>query len=73
MRTIVSENGTYFTGVWGSSQGDVWAVGSGIVHYDGTDWVRSSVDTGGLGLSAVWGSGPKDIWVVGTIGTIPAF
>ncbi|AKV00196.1 Type IV fimbrial biogenesis protein PilY1 [Labilithrix luteola] len=51
--------------IWGTSNDDVWAVGSGgtIIHYDGTVWapVPSGVQNT---FFDIWGSGPNDIWVV---------
>jgi hypothetical protein len=56
--------------VSGTSQWDVWAVGSigAIVHWDGSAWSLKSSGTGGM-LRGVW-AGPSDAWAVGVVGTI---
>jgi hypothetical protein len=50
---------------WGSASNDVYAIGTQILHYDGTNWsvVRNNA---GEQFADIWGSGPKDIWAVGT-------
>jgi hypothetical protein len=51
-------------GVWGSGASDVWAVGAGVIHWDGTAWsVPAGAPRGPL--SSVAGSGPGDVWAVG--------
>lgn len=61
----------YLLSVWGSSERDLWAVGSGgvIMHYEGITWkkVPSGVTDD---LYGVWGSGPRDVWAVGESGAI---
>ncbi len=59
------------TSVWGTSKNDVWVVGSAgtIIHFDGTEWKSTSVETTRT-LFSVGGSGPDDVWIVGTYGTI---
>lgn len=51
--------------VWGSSERDVWAVGSGgtIVHWDGAAWTRVPTPYGET-LRSVGGSGASDVWAV---------
>ncbi|AKV00302.1 hypothetical protein AKJ09_06965 [Labilithrix luteola] len=51
--------------VWGSSERDVWAVGSGgtIIHWDGAAWTRVPIAYGET-LRSVGGSGVSDVWVV---------
>jgi len=59
-----------FTGVWGSSANDVWAVGAGggvygfVEHWNGLAW---TMESNGMqnGLTGVWGSSASDIWAVG--------
>jgi hypothetical protein len=53
------------SGVWGSSGGDIFAVGDygTIVHYDGTDWSPMSSGTTAW-LSGVWGSSGGDVFAV---------
>lgn len=60
--------------VWGSSSGDVWAVGNrgAVRHWTNATpkrWAIVDVPTT-EDLRAIWGTGPKDIWVVGDNGTI---
>ena len=60
--------------IWGSSSGDVWAVGNrGTVrHWTNATpkrWAIVDVPTS-EDLRAVWGTSAKDIWVVGDKGTI---
>jgi hypothetical protein len=59
-------------GVWGSSGGDVFAVGweGTILHYDGTAWSAMSSGTTDR-LNGVWGSSGNDVFAVnGFSGTI---
>lgn len=61
--------------IWGSGPRDVWAVSSGILHWNGFDWsaVWPAVTSGlppPFSLYGVWGTGPGDIWAVGRGGTI---
>ena len=62
--------------IWGSSEQDVWAVGTVgnhpgspvALHYDGAEW--TTVETGATGrLNDVWGLGPDAVWIVGDGGT----
>jgi hypothetical protein len=58
-------------GIWGSSERDLWSVGSQgyILHYDGSGW--TAVESGTTRtLTAVWGSSARDVWAVGELGTI---
>ena len=78
VRTVLSEQQPFFYQVWGTGPGDVWAVGQNVImHYDGTAWTQSALDTGGyLGVHGVWGPGaasPRDVWAVGTGGAIRRF
>jgi hypothetical protein len=61
-------------GIWGSSERDIWSVGSQgyIVHYDGSTWAPVGLGTA-QNLNAVWGSSAKDVWAVGDLGTIVHF
>jgi hypothetical protein len=61
-------------GIWGSSEQDLWSVGSQghIVHYDGSTW--TAVESGTTRtLHAVWGSSARDVWAVGELGTVLHF
>jgi hypothetical protein len=67
--SIGTTNG--LSGVSGTVESDVWAVGvSGtILHWDGSAW--SSVSSGTTNsLRGVWGSWETDVWAVGDGGTI---
>jgi hypothetical protein len=61
-------------GIWGSSERDIWSVGSQgyIVHYDGSAWAAVPSGTQ-QNLNAVWGSSSRDVWAVGDIGMILHF
>ena len=62
-------------GIWGSSNGDVWAVGdNGTVRHFGPDpkaveFAIVDVPTK-ENLHGVWSSGPNDVWIIGESGTI---
>jgi hypothetical protein len=51
--------------VWGNGPNDVWAVGSDILHWNGTAWSSSTPAGFAYQLGGVWGSAPSDVWVVG--------
>jgi hypothetical protein len=56
----------YLNGIWGSSPGDIFAVGSGgtILDYDGIAW--HAMNSGAtVPLSGVWASGSDNIYAVG--------
>jgi hypothetical protein len=61
----------YFTGVWGSSPSDVFAVGDGgaILHYDGSAWSAMSSGTS-IYFTGIWGSSPSNVFAVGDSGAI---
>lgn len=65
---------THFSGVWGSSASDVFAVGNRgtILHFDGSRWSRQKSGTG-KNLSAVWVASPTDAVAVGLDGVILHF
>jgi hypothetical protein len=55
--------------VWGSSGGDVFAVGGTILHWNGSAW--SAVTSGtSTYLYGVWGSSGSDVFTVGGSGLI---
>jgi hypothetical protein len=60
--------------VWGSSENDIFAVGSGgaILHYNGSSWVEMQSGTT-EGLLAVWGVSAEDVVAVGGGGVILRF
>ncbi len=52
-------------GVWGTSAGDVYAVGAGpILHFDGVQW-REQGSYGWPMFRAVWGSSATNVFAVG--------
>jgi hypothetical protein len=59
-------------GVWSNGRNDAWAVGWGIVRWNGSAWthVSSPIDTTSDVLLGVWGSGADDVWAVGRRGLI---
>jgi hypothetical protein len=54
--------GGNFTGVWASGAYDVYVVGTGILHWDGSRWSTAIPDHP---FNDVWGSGPNDVFAVG--------
>jgi hypothetical protein len=65
------------SGVWGSAENDVFAVGTTtlwdccatIMHYDGKAWSHVTIPRWGE-LRDVWGSSGSDVFAVGESGTI---
>ena len=55
-------------GVAGSGPDDVWAVGDGVLHWDGSAW--TPVDAPAAALNAVWAASPSDAWALGPAGAI---
>ncbi|MDB4975738.1 MAG: hypothetical protein JWN48_4079 [Myxococcaceae bacterium] len=72
-------------GVWGSSPGDVWAVGGAgeregqatLLHYDGSSWQAVPVPPlqrpNVWAFFKVWGSSASDVYVVGQRGAMLHF
>jgi probable HAF family extracellular repeat protein len=48
----------FFYAMWGTCPTNVWGVGGGLWHYDGSSWSKLGT-YGGLTLS---GTGPDDVW-----------
>ena len=76
-QVVDSQSSVVLESLWGSSAGDVWAVGFGgtVRRYTSgaTKWaVVDDVPTHET-LHRVWGTGPNDIWAVGDAGTILHF
>jgi hypothetical protein len=59
---------TRIDGVWGSGASDVFAVGDGIVHFNGTSW--SNMIGPGQALRAISGTGPRNVFAVGDNGRL---
>ncbi len=60
--------GNNWPSIWGSSDNDVWAIGSnGTAHFDGTSWHLdyTSMSVSVTGAPSLWGSCASDIWAVG--------
>lgn len=57
-------HGNGLTAVWGTDANNVWAVGSGVMKWDGTDWSGQSI--GASTFNAVWGTDANNIWAVGS-------
>lgn len=50
------------SGVWASGPKDAWAVGAGVLRWDGARWTR--IDER-YGFGRVWGSGPSSVVIGG--------
>ncbi|MEI6128142.1 MAG: PKD domain-containing protein [Pseudomonadota bacterium] len=64
---------TPLKGIWGSSAGNIYAVGSSaaVIHYDGSDWKTiSTLANFTTDLQAVHGTSDKHVVAVGAQGTI---
>jgi hypothetical protein len=70
--TMTSNVTQDLTGVWGTSDSSVVAVGAdSVIHFDGTSWsAMSTTVNDASGLLAVWGSADDDIVGVGRDGMI---
>ncbi len=68
---MVSGTEEWLLGVWGSSETNVFAVGTRgtLLHYDGLQWELLQSGTT-QDLHAVWGSSAENIYIVGKKGTI---
>src|SRR5438876_5391175 len=56
--------------VWGRSSVDIFAVGSTIVHFDGSLWSTQVALSSTAYLHGVWGTSATDVFAVGAHGTI---
>ena len=63
--------GGLLSGVWGTAENDVYAVGADgfTLHYNGSAWSRMTSETT-ENLYSVWGNGSNDIYAVGVSGTV---
>ena len=66
--------GNNLNGIWGSSAGNIFAVGDAgtIIHSDGTAWSTMSSSITGT-LRDVWGSSATNVFAVGEGGTIARY
>jgi hypothetical protein len=55
--------------IWGTSAGDIFAVGDEMMHFDGVSWNSISAGDRG-GAEAVWAGSPSDDFAVGRKGLI---
>ena len=76
-RSVDSQSSVVLESLWGSSAGDVWAVGvNGTIRRfvtGATKWAVVDDAPTHEALHRVWGTGPNDVWVVGDAGTILHF
>jgi hypothetical protein len=56
-----------YNAIWAAAPGDIWAVGSTIVHGGSGSWIMITPREGNE-FRAVDGSGPRDVWIVGDRG-----
>jgi hypothetical protein len=60
---------TWTRSIWGSSPGDIYAVGeqnAALYHYDGASWTRFTIpNASGVDPGGVWGSAANDVFVIG--------
>jgi hypothetical protein len=57
--------------VWGSSETDLYAVGSSVaLHWDGLAWTDLDLGFSPGALSTVWGTGAADVLMVGDLGVV---
>ncbi|MCL6584336.1 MAG: hypothetical protein K6U11_11950 [bacterium] len=54
----------FLEGVWGSSPSNVYAVGEGVYHYNGSRWSKMTTPSAGR-LRGIWGSDSRTIFTVG--------
>jgi hypothetical protein len=59
-------------GIGGTASNDVWAVGTGLLHFDGAAWtsVTSPLAPGSDFVSSVWSRATNDVWGACLSGTI---
>ena len=60
--------GASLVAIAGTSATDVWAVGQGIFHFDGSTWTDATpaaLRGFGSGLRAIWVVSKNDVWAVG--------
>jgi hypothetical protein len=62
----------WYTGIWGTSSHDIYAVASGtaIYHYDGSGWIGNVLPRVRSALYAVSGSAADNVFAVGERGAI---
>ena len=63
----VGGDGQFFYDISGTSETDIWVVGRGILHYDGTGWTPSPIVDFAGEFTAVWAATPNSAFA-GTMG-----
>jgi hypothetical protein len=66
---VLSSRTEYFSGIWGSSAQDIFAVGGNILHFDGIEWSCLS-DINPHVVAGLWGDSGDDVYVVGGGGLV---
>jgi hypothetical protein len=60
--------GRWLTSLWGTSSGELWAAGEGIVRWDGHGWT-SVLDDGAL-YRGVWGLAGDDVFAISDVASV---
>jgi hypothetical protein len=60
----------YYQAIWGVDANNIWAVGSQISRWTGTEWMDLGYSNFLYGYRGVWASSPTNVWVVGNDGFI---
>ena len=63
-------DGTWFLDISGTSETDIWVVGRGIIHYDGTGWTPSPVAEFANDFTAVWAAAPTSAFAATIDGAV---
>ncbi|MCP4348989.1 MAG: BACON domain-containing protein [Desulfobacterales bacterium] len=56
--------------IWGSSSNNVFVMGAGIFHYNGSSWTQMEKGPIDTVISGVWGTSASDIYVLGLTGKL---
>lgn len=74
--TVALPAGQTWAAVGADSPTDVWAVGNGMAHYNGSSWTTFTLAGAGISSSMVLNNvailGPADVWAAGPNHTNPA-
>ena len=55
----------FYQAIWGIDANRIWAVGSQIGRWTGTEWLDLGYAPGFDVFRGVWASSPSNVWVVG--------
>lgn len=71
-KIVESNSDRALIGVYGNSNNDVFAVGTGetIVHFDGASWTKHYPGSSPIYYPDVWSSSETDVFAVGSLGKI---